>query len=171
MKAWPVLSGIRMAEHYLAWRFGSASRELRHYRKSMSRQAQRGRRLNQTYAALEQLYGSAEKEATKRERKATLFARLQQDLGHNAPLNNAALLGFRTYGLGRPEFDRLLKQCAQDWRLFLRVLSEVEEGDFDKEQEDSFGTVLEGLSARARRSLCPGTRSLKAGTKPGAQEP
>jgi predicted aminopeptidase len=76
-------------------------------------------------------------------------------LGARRPINNATLLGYRTYDTGKPAFERLLAACGRDWRRFVAAVSTVQEKDFPKAQLEDFTEVVEALATRGCTSLQP----------------
>jgi predicted aminopeptidase len=105
-------------------------------------------RLHQAYLALDELYRSPQSDEAKRAEKARQLAALQAELKLARPINNATLIGYKTYDTGGPAFERLLATCRGSWPHFLRAVATLRREDFDHPQQEDFGGVLERLAAR-----------------------
>lgn len=147
--------GDTMAEEYLLARFGADSPELTAYRLEVEEDRQRGARMAAAYETLDKLYQSDAPEAEKRARKQELLVALDAELALPFRPNNAALLGFKTYNAGLPEFAALYERCGRTWPRFFASIRTLVASDFPEEQEEDIGPVI----ARLVESGCPDARS------------
>jgi hypothetical protein len=65
--------------------------------------------------------------------------------------NNATLIGFKLYQVGKDDFSGLYAACGYSWRRFLVAVSSVKSEDFGEPQRAEFGPVVAALTARG----CP----------------
>lgn len=99
----------------------------------------------QAYGELAQLYARmSEPESVRQEAKRRIYAGLSRELGMgewNAEvLNNAALLQYRTYGLGRAEFEALWQREGASWERFWCALGGLRESKgWQRAQDEEFG--------------------------------
>ncbi|MEZ4271776.1 MAG: aminopeptidase [Myxococcota bacterium] len=131
-----------LGEIYVRERFGEKSRAARAYQAQLTRSHQHNARMNIAYQALIALYDSAMSDADKLRQKAVIYEKLRVDLGHRARLNNAAMVGFHTYGAGQLDFSRLYEACGKDFRRFFAQLVQVRRKSFDRHQQEKFLDTL-----------------------------
>jgi len=133
--------GDGMTEALLTTTLGAQSALLRYHLDARSRGKTRSARLAQLYDELAELYDSGESDEHKLVRKAELIAAAEAELGL-AGINNARLIGYRTYGVGRQEFAKVYEACEGSWRRFLGRLGSLKFEDFGKPQQEDLGDVL-----------------------------
>jgi predicted aminopeptidase len=102
--------------------------------------------LFKAYRELAALYGSGKPDPEKREGKARILASLMEKLKFRRPVNNATLIQFRTYGIGRPQYEALFKSCGGDWKRFWAALFKLKESSFSTLQQENLGAVLDPLA-------------------------
>ena len=150
--------GDTMAEEYLIWRFGSDSDEVLLYREEQARYRERGLRLAAAYRELETLYDSARSDAEKRQQKAAVLGKLEREFGLGYRLNNAALVGFRTYNAGQDQFADLMRSCEGAWPRFfaaIRTLEDSAADAFPEPQTEDIDPIIAALAAKP----CPQPRT------------
>jgi predicted aminopeptidase len=104
--------------------------------------------LHEAYVELERIYLSGDSGEVKRARKAAYLAALRERLQWKGRLNNATLMGQRTYSSGSKGFDALYAACQGDFRCFFDRLRKLKAEDFPKQQDEEFDAILESLAAR-----------------------
>jgi predicted aminopeptidase len=154
--------GDTMAEEYLLARFGPDSPELAAYRLELEEDRRRGARMAAAYETLDALYQSEAPEAEKRARKQEVLATLDAELGLEFRPNNAALLGFKTYNAGLPEFAALYDRCGRTWPRFFAAIRTLAASDFPEEQAEEIGPVI----ARLVSAGCPDAKPRQAAHRP-----
>ena len=65
--------------------------------------------------------------------------------------NNATLIGFKLYQVGRDDFSELFAACGHSWRRFLAGAGSLKSEDFGEPQRAEFGPVVAALRERG----CP----------------
>lgn len=131
---------------YLTTRAGEASAELSAYLRSEKQSAERRKLLHEGYVELEAVYSdSGASDAQKLEKKARVLERLRKDLGFKREINNATLIQFKTYDVGRKDFDALYERCGRDWARFWKFVQTLGPGSFPAEQMEDFSGVLGAL--------------------------
>lgn len=150
--------GDTMAEEYLLARFGPDSPELVAYRVELEEDRKRGARMAAAYEALDELYQSEAPETKKRARKQEILAALDAELALEFRPNNAALLGFKTYNAGLPEFAALYDRCGRTWPRFFAAIRTLSARSFPEEQEEDIGPVIARLVAAG----CPDAKPRQA---------
>ena len=65
--------------------------------------------------------------------------------------NNATLIGFKLYHVGRDDFSELFAACGYSWRRFLAAAGSLNTDDFGEPQRAEFGPVVAALRQRG----CP----------------
>ncbi|MDR3608700.1 MAG: aminopeptidase [Oligoflexia bacterium] len=108
------------------------------------------KRLHDAYEVLDKLYGSAKPDSEKLAEKKELLAKLKDKLGFKREINNATLIGYRTYNTGLDSFERLYKACQEDWRRFFAVLSKLSSRSFQASQQTDLEPILGPLSSQCR---------------------
>jgi predicted aminopeptidase len=104
--------------------------------------------LHEAYVELERIYLSGDSVEVKRTRKAACLAALRERLQWKGRLNNATLMGQRTYSSGSKGFDALYAACQGDFRCFLDRLRTLRASSFPKQQDEEFDAILESLAKR-----------------------
>ena len=102
--------------------------------------------LHDAWRDLDSVYNSAVSDGDKRARKAALLAVLRERLRWKGTLNNATLLGHRTYRSGARGFAALLEACQGDFRQFFARLRTLRAGSFARPQEEELDALLIGLA-------------------------
>ena len=136
---------------YLAKTRGVDSPEAKAYVSQEVAYAEREKVLHQAYGNLEQLYSSVRPDSEKLAEKAAILAKLKTDLKTQRDYNNATLIQFRTYGVGRTEFKELLKVCGSDWHRFMQTLSRIKWESFSKPQQEDLAPVILPLAREGCR--------------------
>lgn len=159
---------------WLASVVGPDAPATRAWERALARERTAMARLHRVYLDLDALYRSSRPDAEKLAEKARLLGAAQADLGLRRPLNNARLLGYRTYDAGRPAFERLLSACGGSFPRFMGALAALRPADFGAPQRRDLDPVLDALAARgcprappARSGSPPPGGELGAWTKPG----
>lgn len=141
-----------MAGQYLQRRSGEVMpEELRAYLAARKFGQERARQLNVVYQELDAVYRSNLPDEQKYERKRQIIDALVRDLRLSARPNNATLIGFKLYQVGKDDFSELYAACGYSWRRFLSAVSSVKSEDFGQPQRAEFGPVVAQLTARG----CP----------------
>jgi predicted aminopeptidase len=135
-----------LTPRYLAERYGADGAEVRAYLDDLAWRDARERLILAAYDELAEIYASDREPADKLERKAAVLRRLESALGSSRQLNNAFLVGFRTYRVGHESFSRLLAACRGDWRRFVDRVAGLDPTSFAGEQSESFGPVIDRLA-------------------------
>jgi predicted aminopeptidase len=104
--------------------------------------------LHAAYLELDALYRSGRNETEKRTEKERILAAAAAQLRRAKPLNNAALMGYRTYDAGAPAFERLLAACNGSWRRTLAMLETLDRSSFSRRQQEDVGEVVDRLLRR-----------------------
>ena len=144
--------GDTMAAHYLQARSGEQMpAELRAYLANRRLGERRAQQLNAVYARLDAVYTSDLPDEQKYARKREIIDQLVRDMRLGNRPNNATLIGFKLYQVGRDDFSALFGACGHDWRRFLTAAGSLQTKDFGQPQRAEFGPVVSALSARG----CP----------------
>ena len=146
-----VFVGDKMAQQYLARRFGPESEEAVAFREELAERSTRRQRLARAYSELDALYASNAPDADKLAKKERILSDVAAELKVSYQLNNASLLNFKTYNAGMDEFGQLYEACGRDWKRFLAAASTLEPSAFAEEQTDEIGPVIAALAAKG----CP----------------
>lgn len=144
--------GDTMAAHYLQQRSGEKMpTELRAYLHGRRLGQQRAKRLNEVHQELDAVYTSRLSDAEKHEKKRQIIDRLMQEMRLVQRPNNATLIGFKLYHVGRDDFSELFAACGYSWRRFLTAAASLSPEDFGPPQLAEFGPVVAALRERG----CP----------------
>lgn len=144
--------GDTMAGHYLQARSGETMpEELRAYLRGRHLGQLRAQQLNAAYHRLDAVYTSALPDAEKYEQKQQIIDELVKEMRLVQRPNNATLIGFKLYQVGRDDFSELYKACGNSWRRFLTAAASLKSEDFGQPQLAEFGPVVDALTARG----CP----------------
>ncbi|HWO11771.1 MAG TPA: aminopeptidase [Polyangiaceae bacterium] len=144
--------GDTMAAHYLQACSGEQMpAELRAYLESRQLGQLRAKQLNAVYRELDAVYTSDLPDAQKYAKKGEIIDRLVRDLRLRNRPNNATLIGFKLYQVGRDDFSELFAACGHDWRRFLAAAGSLKSEDFGEPQRAEFGPVVDALRERG----CP----------------
>ncbi len=144
--------GDTMAGQYLQQRSGEKlPAELRAYLEGRRYGQQRVKQLNEVYQKLDSVYTSRLPDAEKYEKKRQIIDELVRDMGFVQRPNNATLIGFKLYQVGRDDFSALYAACGNNWRRFLTAASSLKSSDFGEPQRAEFGPVVDALRLRG----CP----------------
>jgi predicted aminopeptidase len=120
---------------------------LERWRKRKLRREQRRKRLAMVYKQLSAIYRSPAPAAQRLARKRALLRSLDPALGR---LNNALLAQVRTYGSGDVAFQRLLRSCGGNWKLFLQRIKTIDAAAFRQPQQVKIGPVVEAAIQQGR---------------------
>jgi len=141
--------GDTMAAHYLQQRSGERMpAELRAYLQSRRLGQQRAKKLNEVHQELDAVYRSKIPDAEKYAKKQQIIDALVRDMRFINRPNNATLIGFKLYHVGKDDFSELFAACGYSWRRFLNAAASLETKDFGEEQRAEFGPVVAALRER-----------------------
>jgi predicted aminopeptidase len=144
--------GDTMAAHYLQQRSGEQMPdELRAYLRGRRFGLQRAKQLNEVYQRLDAVYASKLTDVQKSEKKREIIDQLMADMHLVNRPNNATLIGFKLYQVGRDDFSELFAACGYSWRRFLTAAGSLKTEDFGEPQRAEFGPVVAALRERG----CP----------------
>jgi predicted aminopeptidase len=144
--------GDTMAGQYLQARSGEVMpEELRAYLQGRHFGQLRAQQLNLVYQRLDAVYKSALPDAEKYKQKQQIIDELVKEMRLMQRPNNATLIGFKLYQVGRDDFSELYKACGNNWRRFLTAAASLKSEDFGQPQRAEFGPVVDALTARG----CP----------------
>jgi predicted aminopeptidase len=132
----------KLTPEYLTRYQGPESGELRAYLKAEEEGNQREQVLYRGYQDLKKVYASDLSPEKKLEEKARIFTELKAKSGIKREINNASLIQFRTYGVGRPEYETLFRACGKDWGRFWGAIRKITEKSFSKSHEENLAPVL-----------------------------
>lgn len=130
---------------YLEGVFGRESTELKSYLEGERSGRERQKQMHAAYIKLQEIFASSATDEVKRAKKDEIYADLRSKLGSNRPLNNATLIQFRTYGVGREDFQKLFERVGRDWGRFWRVMNGLKDYKWPAPHMEDFGPVLAGL--------------------------
>jgi predicted aminopeptidase len=118
--------GDTMAGQYLQARSGEAMpEELRAYLQARHFGQLRAQQLNAVYQRLDAVYTSALPDAEKYKQKQQIIDELVKEMRLVQRPNNATLIGFKLYQVGRDDFSELYKACGNNWRRFLTAAASL----------------------------------------------
>jgi predicted aminopeptidase len=132
------VAGKMTIEYFEATR-GKASPELKAYRDSEKRGDEIVAKLHDAYGSLEKLYASSRPDEEKRTEKKDFLTKLQLELGFKREINNATLIGYRTYDTSTDAFEKVYQACGADWRRFFKALARPV---FSESQQTDLNPVL-----------------------------
>ena len=147
-------TGEYLPEQYVSWMKGKKRGRL--YAKLY----------NETYLALDAVYKGGLPAEQKLARKAEIIGRLRERLKIKGTINNATLIGFRLYEVGRDDFSALYEACGYSWRRFLTAVSTIPEAAFGQDQRADFGPVVDAVTRRGCPEELYPIDSLGADTHP-----
>ena len=102
--------------------------------------------LHEAYLKLERIYLSGDSDEIKRTHKADFLKDLRERLHWKGRLNNATLMGERTYSSGSKGFAALFKACNEELRCFFDRLRTLNASSFPKQQDEELDAILERLA-------------------------
>lgn len=141
-----------MTAHYLQQQTGEKMPPaLQAYLRGKARGRKRAKVFNQTYQALDKVYRGQASAEEKLAQKNQIIQALRDRFKLKGTVNNATLIGFRLYHVGRDDFSELFEACGYNWRRFLTAVSSIPSEDFGKQQRSDFGPVVDAVTARG----CP----------------
>lgn len=141
-----------MTAHYLQQQSGkSMPPALRAYLRGKQRGRARAKVFNETYQRLDKVYRGEASNEQKLKLKKDIIQQLRRKLRLKGTINNATLIGFRLYQVGRDDFSALFAACNHSWRRFLTAVSTIPEEKFGSEQRADFGPVVNAVANRG----CP----------------
>ncbi len=152
--------GDTMSAHYLQQRSGEQMpAELRAYLQGRRLGMERAKKLNEVYGQLDAVYTSKLPDPEKLEKKQQIIDALMRDLRLVNRPNNATLIGFKLYHVGKDDFSALFTACGYSWRRFLTAAASLRTEDFGELQRAEFGPVVAALRERGcptqMRALAP----------------
>ena len=136
----------KMTPDYLASKFGEQSVELKKYAEDDHARDQRVHLFVNAYQELEGVYTSAATKESKLAQKEKILKQLSEAVQAKRPLNNAVLLGFKTYGTGEKEFGVLYEKCGRDLGRFMKRVGGIDGKSFKDSQQSEFGPVILALA-------------------------
>jgi predicted aminopeptidase len=144
--------GDTMAAHYLQQRSGEKMpAELRAYLEGRRFGQARAKQLNEVHQKLDAVYRSQLPDAEKYAKKKQIIDELVRDMRLVNRPNNATLIGFKLYHVGKDDFSELFAACGYSWRRFLSAATSLRSEDFGEPQRAEFGPVVAALRERG----CP----------------
>ncbi len=111
----------------------------------------RAQQLNQAYQRLDALYRGPLPAAEKLRHKQQIIDELVKEMSLAQRPNNATLIGYKLYSVGKDDFSALYAACGYSWRRFLHAASSLSSEDFGQDQRAEFGPVVDALRQRG----CP----------------
>jgi predicted aminopeptidase len=141
----------KLTPTYLLQTRGPQSPELLAYLASERDGERREEGLHLAYQALEKLYAAPIGDAEKLAEKARIMRDTRARFGITRPLNNAMLIQYRTYNIGRAEFEALLAACGQSWPRFWAAMRTLRPTSFTRPQQEDLAPALTPLA----RAGCP----------------
>jgi predicted aminopeptidase len=140
----------RLTAVWLERELGAGAPQTLAWKKVEADRQSRVDRLHGAYQELDAVYRSARSAEQKRAEKARVLESVQRALSLKRPINNATLVGFRTYDAGGPHFERLLAACGGRLPAFLRAVRTVSGADFSSPQQQDLAPVIDRLAVRCR---------------------
>jgi len=137
--------GDELTVAYLEKTFGAGAPELTVWLEGEASGKKRATRLHEAYLFLEELYASDASVQTKLAKKSQYLAELRLEISFRRPINNATLVGFKTYNAADSEFKALLDACGNDWTRFWLAVRTIDESTFSEEQQDDMGPIINPL--------------------------
>ena len=137
--------GRNLAQDYLTDTMGPNAHESHAYVIAEETGDRRGRTMQAAYDALAAHYRSSEPDTAKLEAKHAILARLDEEVHFRRPINNAALIQFRTYNSGQDALSSLLRACDRNWPRFFATLKRLEATSFRSAQESDVDKMVEPL--------------------------
>jgi predicted aminopeptidase len=135
-------AGDKLTRDYLEERLGKGAMEKAAYEKVVAAGEERGKRMREAYDELSALYASAKPDEQKKADKARILAELKKAIGAKRELNNATLVQYKTYHVGREDFEAVFRACAESWPRFWKAMHRLEKGYFKKPQQEDLASVL-----------------------------
>ncbi len=139
-----------LANDYLIQKFGKSNEYSQAYLRGLRENEIRTKLLNAAYRKLEIVYSQKSSNEVKMKKKQEIVLKLQKDLNLKAPVNNALLIQYKTYGTGRKDFLKLFDQCQNDWNRFWKALNQLSSETFQEIQQENFSEIL----ANVRNKTC-----------------
>jgi predicted aminopeptidase len=133
---------------YISVHKGPHSPELAAYEKSEHDSQEAEKLLHDAYEELDKLYKSPRPDTEKLAEKKKILQALQTKLGWKRGITNAALIQYKEYNEGTPDFERVYNACGKDWRRFIDTLTQLNENSFSKSQQNDLGAVLGPLRCK-----------------------
>lgn len=141
----------RLTPIYLKESRGEKAPETAAYLEAEKQGEKRQRALHDAYRRLAALYASDLSRDEKVKEKKAVLAKLEKDLQARRPINNATLIQYRTYGVGMPEYEVLLRECGKNWGRFWAALDHLKSDAFKKPHEENLASVILPIA----REGCP----------------
>lgn len=134
----------RLTERYLEE--AALPFQRRAFREQQERTLRVEQELHQAFQELEGLYRSPASAAEKRARKEAFLAGLRERLRWRGSLNNATLMGHRTYTSGGKGFAQLFASCGGGFRCFFDRLRRLRPASFARPQQEDLDALLTRLA-------------------------
>lgn len=128
----------RLTPEFLANEPGEREAYLRAEKESEAR----AELMKRAYLKLEALYESQLAEDEKTSQKSAILRDLEKAIGAKREINNATLVQFRTYGIGREEFAALFEACGGDWKRFWASIRKIDEQSFGSKHAEELGPAV-----------------------------
>jgi predicted aminopeptidase len=141
----------QLTERYLTERLSLDRWELYEYREAAVQREEREKRFHKAYVDLDRLYRGKLSDADKLARKAVILRELEQDVDFWRPINNATLIGSRTYHGGNDVFGEVFAHCGRDWERFWTLMKTIDEDSFAEPQQADINPLLR----RLMKKPCP----------------
>jgi predicted aminopeptidase len=116
--------------------------EIEPYLKEERNSEERATQFQKGYLKLSEIYRSSESSEIKLKRKQEVLEQMKAALGIKREINNATLIQYRTYGIGKNDFLQLLSRCEGDWKKFFGVISSISAASFAVDHSEDFSEVL-----------------------------
>ena len=138
--------GDTMTGQYLQRRSGEKMpAELKAYLAGKRFGQERAKQLNAVHQRLDAVYTSALTDDEKRAQKTQIIDELVRELRLLQRPNNATLIGFKLYHVGRDDFSELYAACGYNWRRFFSAAASLSSEAFGQPQRAEFGPVVDAL--------------------------
>lgn len=146
---------------YLKETRGEKAEETIAYAEAHERGKKVRRQLQEAYRQLVAVYASDLSREQKLKEKEKIITKVSEQVQAKRPINNATLIQYRTYGVGMPEYQVLLRACDHDWSRFWKALQPLKPESFPNRQEENLASVLLPLA----RDGCPELKQNPAAPK------
>ncbi len=138
----------RLTDRYLAERLHLDRWQQYAYDEAQIDRAERAKRFHEVYVELDALYHSKLGDPEKLAKKQQILDALARETHVARDLNNATLLGSRTYHQGGPAFAKLFEHCGRAWPRFWTAVKSIDSASFETEQQDDIDKVVAPVLAK-----------------------
>lgn len=146
----------RLTPVYLERMHGADSDISKAYVQSEAKRLKANRDFQQAYLRLEGIYQSDLPDEEKLSKKAEILQALRDDHKIERKINNATLIQYRTYGVGKAEYEVLFRACGKSWKRFWMALNLISEDSFAKPQQEDLAALLLPMAKKG----CPKAEEL-----------